>query len=528
MLPLNIILLLAFFLFFLILKVYRVSQTPTGFDSFGHMYFAQEIQKQRSGPFGGIDLRVQGSKKFYNVLFLNWLFSKLPEPIKAHYANFLNLFLDTLFAIALIPLAVLAGYTWQSGLLACLLYYTSPIWFSAFSLGPRVLTFTPRLISELATNLFFFVTVIDLGLPTWVTLLVAGFIASFVLLSSKFSTQAIVFITVPIALIGQQWITPVALVLGIVLSLIATKGMYLSSLNTQITHLRWFFTKNANGEMNVSSRNNANWLFLYWDKDKTLISNIKKATMSFASRNGYTCVLFKLPLLFVLSIMLTATAIVAPENVNITLLVPVVSAFIIYLLTNLKRLLFLGESERYLSHVALFIVMLFVDLAVSVNMTPIVYLVMLYGLLFVLYEVKYADELLGIDRAEITDSDAIIDFLNAIDETKNIVLYPYHAAGGTWRVLFETHHNVIFNANLDDTHAELFKRKFELDYPFVSLAHLEEMHTVMGANLLILDNRYKPVWEVPAGWHPVPISKTTFTVYRHEVVGEQRNNETAH
>ena len=498
---------------FIIIKLKLIGQTETGFDTFGHMYFAREIKEQHTGPFDGIDLRVPGSTKFRNVLLLNWLFSKLPHSCSSRVHPFINILMDTAFALAMIPIAMGVGFSWQFGVAACVVYYSTPLWFSGFALGPRVLTFTPRLISELATNLFFVCTVFSWDAPYWLPLISGALIASFVLLSSKFSSQAIVFLTLVFSFLGQVWLPVGALLCGIVMSLVITRGSYLSSLMTQAKHLKWYFLKNIKGRMNISARNELNRLFLHWNESASLFSNIKKNTMAIASKNGYTAVIFKLPALILLSILFVASLLVADDKSSPQFMIPIYSALIIYFLTNLNVLLFLGESERYLSHVAIFIVFAFVDLVFKFELFSLLFFSVAYGMIFLLYEWRNGKEVMGVNDAELESASEVMDYLKACPAQRTVLLYPFHAAGGTWRVLYETDHNVIFQASLDEKHGTMFEEKFSTNYPFVNLDYLEEMNRVLGADVLIIENSTDPMWTVPKGWTQVPTHGNSYSIY---------------
>ena len=75
------------------------------------------------------------------------------------------------------------------------------MWFSTLSVGPRVTSFTPRLMSEIILSVFFFITVYNLETSYLNIIFLSSLLATYILMSTKFGLQAIILISIPYILL---------------------------------------------------------------------------------------------------------------------------------------------------------------------------------------------------------------------------------------------------------------------------------------------------------------------------------------
>ena len=113
---------------------------------------------------------------------------------------------------------------------------------------------------------------------------------------------------------------------------------------------------------------------------------------------------------------------------------------ILFLLTSLPLLLFLGEAERYLSHLSYFVILGVVIMANSLNLKWIPYCLIGYGLLYFLVEVAFygiperpapRKTVVFPKKAKFSDKSRhhpfhALSMWRALLETKAKVLYPFH------------------------------------------------------------------------------------------------------
>ena len=194
----------------------------------------------------------------------------------------------------------------------------------------------------------------------------------------------------------------------------------------------------------------------------------------------------------------------------------IIPAVIIFLIVNIPRFLFLGEAERYLNHIAFFIVASLVFLSNELNMMWIVIYLLGFGFLYWVFESFILANIIPNKNAIQRISDDIVLYLQNINKKTIILSYPYHAIG-VWRLMLETAHKVIF-ANLDDIRKGKSNTNWYADnYPYVKLDVIDKMHDELGVNVLIIDNkrleRRYIGWRPSTLWTKLEIGTPFFTVY---------------
>jgi len=511
MIEITFLFLLAFSFRFMVAK-----NTCVNSDTYGHLYFAKELKRQKVGPFGEIILKVVGAKGFRAPFFWHWLVSFFPIKKILQLQKWINPVIDALFAALIYLVALRMGLDRQTSFSIVLLYLLTPMWFSGVSIGPRINNFTPRLISELVTNLFFILTLLPLGIPVWLNLMLTALLSSLVLLSSKFGLQALLFLVPLISIIIWNPLPIAALTIGVVVTFTLTKGNFLKSTKEQLHHLSWYLRKNLKGEMAISSRNRLKSLFARPSSGGGLMQHTGLVLLRCISDNSYTSVLFKMPLLPVAFALYALSLIKGTGVIPLTILAPVIGATIIFIIINLPYLLFLGEAERYLNHVAFFISAMTVLLAVDAGKEWLLWILFGYGSIFWLIESLILPKLRSNMQKESVDED-IIKHLNSLKKTVVVLSYPYHAVG-FWRIMLETEHHICTQIGTCDDFLANFENKYADDYPFVKLDKLDEMAREIGVNYFIatkasLTSRGLGNWTASHEWRKIEIGEPIYSVY---------------
>ena len=491
------------------------------FDSYGHLYFAKEVKKQKTGPFGKIKINVVEAEDLRAPFVWHWIVGLFNYEKTLQLQKWINPTLDACYAMMIFLFARWAGFNLHLSFLVSLLYLLTPMWFSRLSMGPRLRSFTPRLSFELITNIFFIVTVLPLSLPLWIIYLCGSLLIAFIVLSSKFSLQAILFLVPLTSLLALNPLPVYVMLLGFLLAIVVTKGRFFKTVNSQFSHLLWYFRKNIKGETVVSKRNNLSEFRKKLKSSHDPFWKIQIILNQAIQINSHTGLIIKMPIIFV-GIFLYAMAMYRFANYPYAYLsAPVISAVIIYILISLPPLLFLGEAERYLNHVAFFIVAMATLLAKDLDLVWILYFVLGYGALYWAIEsffLRRGSLLFGQKKLTDDNDKAIISNLISIKHPLVVLSYPFHAVG-VWRILAETNHHVFYNVLMKKTSQKTFERNFDADYPFVKIEKLDEIASQYGVNYLIIDKnklnaRGLKDWSPSKRWKRQNIGQPIYDVYQ--------------
>jgi hypothetical protein len=501
-------------------RLVAVRRAGVGFDTYGHLYLAGEVRTQRSGPFGAIMTKVVGAAPYRHPFLWHWLIGMIPVEAVVRHQKWISPILDGLFTLCIYATLRSVGFSEEGSFQAALLYVFTPMWFSRLSIGPRISSLTPRLASELAANLFFMATLLpERWSPGW-TLVVGGTLSAFVLLSSKFGVQALLFLAPAAALLAWKAGPVLGLCAGFCIAIAVTRGEFLTTVGSQLAHLRWYYRENRRGTTFVSSRNS--WRRLVERKHG---DDLKASAKEFIGKllllNSYTGTLLKMPVLFA-ALCLPALAWhrgFAPAPAP--MLAPVAAATLVFLLINRPALLFLGEAERYLNHVAFFIVAVASMFAEALGVRWMVACLLAYGLAYWVLESFVLHKVYPPGAAERQHADdEIIGYLKQAPAPEQAVLaYPYHAAGGVYRIMLEAGKRTVFCFMTEKGFMEEFEREYSAGYPYTKLERLDEMSRELGVATVIVDvqklrERDLEDWRpAPSSWKRIDIGAPCYRVY---------------
>ncbi|MDG6095977.1 hypothetical protein EXU34_00780 [Alteromonas sp. ZYF713] len=465
---------------------------PPGFDSDAHFYFYRQLKTTGRSPFAGVPTNVVHSNEAKLPLLWHWLLTLVPFELTYAFCKYINALIELAFC--------LAGYLLLSTLMAdnyafwvVILYLTTPLWFSTLAIGPRIVGFTPRLSCEILLSTFFLLVTLGNTIPLYMSLSLLTVIAFVTILSFKFGLQAIVFISGLYALMTFDVTPVVAIMIAAVLANWVSGGYFFDALRNQVEHLIWYFNMVRRGEGAISQRNAMRAFPVYEpNQAKRFIAG---AMNSLFVSNSYTIVLLKLPVLMVLLGFYIAT-LMTPDAALLSTgaFFVVLSAAIIFLLTSSRLFLFLGEAERYLNCIALLICVELVNYCVAYGQTYLLYLLTGYGLAIFVLEYLLYPKLTG-QSVMVKDAKDDLTVLNWLANHRGpltLLLYPYHAATGLWRILGRTEHKLVFCFNLNKAFAERFESRYAATYPFTNLHKIDEMADDFGLNCVVIDKSKLP------------------------------------
>jgi hypothetical protein len=496
-----IIFLLSFFIRFAIAQV-----SPVEFDTYEHLYFSREVKKQKSGPYGFIITRIVDSRTFYHPFLWHYFIGMFNTEFMIKISKVINPIIDSIFC-CFIYLVVLYFYKEREvALRASLIYMFTPMWFTNFSCGPRTENLTPRIISETLLNILLVISVMPFPVGIFIRLLL-GSICSFIIISSsKFGFQALLFITPLVSLISLNGIPIACFLLGFLGVILFSGGKFLIAIKEQIHHLVTYFKRNMEGKMEISSRNSIHKLF-FWDKNLKFLSNLVKFFQRVLILNSYTGLILKCPIVLIslLNILFNKSSI---DNY---LIAPVISSFIIFIIVNTSVMLFLGEAERYINHVSVFIVII-----VSLYAEGIFKYIIIYGFLFWVINLLTSYFLFK-RKINIRVDGGVVEWLKNQQNNLTILNYPYYAVG-VFRIMLETNHSVIYPLLSNNSFQERFLKRYEEAFPFVKLDLIEEMSLEFNVNCLIINKNAlllkSHVGWIPRGeWNYVSVGNPVYDIY---------------
>jgi hypothetical protein len=472
-------------------RMYLLPVIPMGFDSWGHLYFVLEKRRASSGPFAPIKPRVSGGENFHYPFFVHWLYGFLPEIILRRYLFLVNPCLETIFLLVFLFIIKAANVSDELIVLTGIGYIFTPLWFSKAAFGPRVLTFTTRLVSEVAYPLALGIVLFDVGLPIAMAILMSAMLFATILLSSKFGVQAVFFVTPLTAVLGQSWPLAVAGVLGVAAAWFISRGAFGNQLLHQGRHLAWFMGELRSGRAMVNDRNKFSDLVpRSW---RPTNQEIKKIAFGLLGRNSFTAVLIKAPHLVITAFLIAFYG--GRLQLPTAVWAPTVAVVVIYLVINIPWLLFLGEAERYISHVSIFTNLMFATLCCQVGMTWLAILVGAYGLTFSVAERLVLRKPIHPQRE--IGADAATAYLKGREDIRMVLSIPYSALP-PFRILADTQHGAVYSLLAGADHQRDMKALE--NHSHIDFDQWDRVVDVTGVDFVV--TRPSDFPETAQGWQP--------------------------
>ena len=383
----------------------------------------------------------------------------------------------------------------------------------------------------MATNLFFLVCLLPLGLSDLQVVLLGGVLGAFVLSSSKFGVQALLFLTPLVTIIGGNLLPLMSLVADLTLVTAVSRGRVVGQLKSQVMHLAWYCKQNFKGKMAISNRNS--FSALARRSEPSLKVYLGRLILRILSQNSYTSVAVKMPVIFLVAFAFFESIAAGRDVYSSILAAPMLAACLVYFVVNLRPFLFLGEAERYLNHVAFFIALFAAKYALENRLEWLLWVLIVYGTAYWWIE-TFVLAKLNSDRHRqgAIENDRVIEDLQALPHPTVVLCYPYHAAGGVYRIMLETMHRAIFCFYTSKDFAENFNAKYADDYPFVKLDKLDDMADEYGIGYIVLDRRFlrtrgRENWAPSSRWVKRAVGGESYAVYRRQEQTDRAEGESS-
>lgn len=453
---------------------------PKSFDTWGHIYFVTAVKRQNTGPFSPIKVNAPGADLFNYPLFSHWILSKLPESMFRRWANFVVPAIESLFLVVFLIISHFGGVNGDVVISAGLIYVFTPMLFSKISLGP-VSQFSTRSFSELVISFLILTWILPLNIPPMSWMVLVAVIVQYVALASKFGLQVIVLVIFPASVLAGDIIFLSGLVIGVAVAILLTRGTAIQTWREQIQHLRWYYSEVRKGNMPVRSRNNRTQ-FSSALKVETLKKKLTHLVYAIFATNSFTATAIKFPaLLFAGWFTLNPYPIEISGGTNFVAIMVV--ATIVFVLVNTTNLIFLGEAERYFTHMSFPIILAMSQSIFIRDQQWMFQVLLLWGLLV------FAVEFVGINLLKFgkgkQEGDIALRIMKERFEVNTTVLsWPYHILP-PWRLLADRTFRPIFPIVTGGEPGKLL-RSVE-SYPYIDLNALSMLREQFGLSVIVVE-----------------------------------------
>jgi len=500
----------------LFVRLFPLRSLTLDFDSWGHIYLSDEVKKQNTSPWGWIYLKCWQSDKYRHPFLWHWVIGRLPLRSMLLNIRWINGVFDSVFAVLLYGSLSLIFSDPRAPLIGILLYLFTPMWFSSISIGTRVASVTPRLLSELLVNAILVLVFFNLGMPVWIQIVLATALTSCVILTSKFGLQALLFIGPATALLATSIDLFLVLSIGTLAPVILSRGEVLRMISRQVEHLSDYFKNNKRSPNETTNRNIFRNIVVRSSESKLGI-DLFGSLWNLLATNSYTAVIFKMPLIIFMFLIggygLSLDHVAFSPNV----LPPILIASALYLLINRPNLLFLGEAERYLNHIAVFIILASIDLAIQLDVIWLLWMIIGYGFFYWMLESFLVSRLVS-NRARVSADTVLEEYLNRERGYARLVAsFPYHNYC-LYRVMLLSNHRVIMPVHMKASVRQNFVEQFENRYAYLDLEKLDDIASATSLDTLIIDKNALEAeglgsWKPSSDWNSVELNQSIYYVY---------------
>lgn len=360
-----------------------------GHDTYAHFHLAREVRRN------GHRFATEFSNTLRPIhidypLFFHWLLSYIPEKNLLKLERYIAPLLDTLMSVhVLIFSALLLRHheieEWQPLSLICMFLFAISPALLRQGLGPRAYQASPRPLGQFLFLLFMSGCILYNMGGSWGWLVLAGVAAGLNTITTKLINQAILFVSL-LLLLSSNYIPLVAALAGSLAFHVLTGGKTGVVLAGQYAHLK-NYAKNWQNTHLGFNRTCRQYIAEFTGAIKALAKGEYTEAMMWFFKCKYIphIIVFAFPHIIVgAALLLTGTPV---SDMAETLLWWTGAGIACTLLTNLPRLRFLGEPERYMEATLAASIITLVLLAMQ--SPAALYLLAIYSMLFGAVSVIY-------------------------------------------------------------------------------------------------------------------------------------------
>lgn len=455
-----------------------------GTDRFSHLYYINVIRESKHHIPKKTDQILTSGFLGYPML-LHWILSFFDEGTVKKIEPYLGSLWDSLHATLLFISSIYIFSTIYDlnsaismSLLACVIFVFTPAFMKP---GARTFSISARPVGGLLVSISLITAILFTQIDNNIYALISIFSASLVFLSSKFSAQALFFISLGLGILTLNIFSFFIPILAFLLAIAISKGQYLTVLRGHIRYLH-FYSKYIQFHHNRLLPVPLNTLF--WDLINRTIT-IKDLLKEVGKRPTFRLLIF-VPYLLVFFIGFYSVGFSKYPIINYLVFWAITPLFLFALFNN-RYLKFLGEPDRYMEY-GIFPISLYIAFVVASN--QYLYYILAATILFsigiiifnTLVIVKFTsiNEKLGIVKSE------LVEYLNSTSEIFRTLPIPLVLGK---EIVYKTKHKaVVFMGNMGTSKEsrEEFKLLVPDEYPYIS-KELDKIIDYFKCNALIVD-----------------------------------------
>jgi len=438
---------------FLVRSLFRLLVGGWGSDVYSHLYFVDEIRKNRHR----IPLKLSKTltSGFFSYPFLvHWILSFIRRDWVKGIEPFFGAITDTVHnSFLFLSCAIILSGT-RNGLevafLASMIFCFYPMLIKdkarTFALSPRVFGSMVFSVSTLLLFQFYWT-------GNYLFLVISIMIAPVIILSSKFAFQVMIFFFTILALFLKSAWFLLPIFVGVLLAFVLTKNLYFRVLKAHIRFLIFWKREIVNRYPIILEHMSLSKMLVALRKLKYQ----PRECLRIIYANPVVNAVAHNPFLVMWVLLFFVGQNYDYQFPGFTFWI--LSGLLIFSAFSFKFLAFLGEAERYLEYIVLPLSILSAIAMVNFGLFFFGLIFFTSGLLIILIE--YRSSLHIARRFGYRKFEEVIDYLNTVVDVKNILVIPTFY---TPQVAYSTHHKVvIFSDNLGST--EENEKEFLLVFP---------------------------------------------------------------
>ncbi|MBF0344348.1 MAG: hypothetical protein HQL06_08985 [Nitrospirae bacterium] len=322
-------------------------------DTYYHFAAAESIRLNSFRIPNKINGYLMDSPYDYPPLF-HYLLALFNKETREKLEKYISATLDT-FHVALVYVFSLYFFKYiytveQPGtysLMISVLFLLSPALLSVGT-GPRAYQATPRVLGELLSEVSFIVLFLYWWYGYFFLYVIAVVITAMVMMTSKFSTQVMVFFSVVMCVLLKSILFLLFPVFAILVATLLSGGYYAKVLKGHIGHLRIFRNVTIKKYQTILYKNNLKDILTL---PRDVVFSYKKALKTIFFNNTYIIVLSRNPqIILVVLIIVWLQPIFLITEVRYYLFAWMTASIVCFLATSMRPLMFIGEGDRYLEY----------------------------------------------------------------------------------------------------------------------------------------------------------------------------------
>lgn len=447
-------------------------------DGFFHLYYSHLIRKNKF-RVPAIDERFLLNKNVDYPYFYHWLMSFPGTNARLFLERFVSAICDSLSCIILYLITNYVLKNEEVSLIVCILFIVAPSLFKN-SDEPRVYHGSTRVFAQLLYFVFMFGWILSMN-GNFIGIVISIFSGSLIYITTKFGIQTLLFFGIIISVFYPFHF--LLIIVAFVLSIVLTQARSLKTLKLHFLHSRFLFKSNLFFQAFNFKRDISELYYALIAPLKALgemnISKLLKTLFSPESSILKNFIAFH-PYLILVNYKLAVS--------NPAFYVWACAGVMVFLLTKIPKLRFLGKPERYLEFSLPPVLILFYIGFLSLFPT---YLLVFYLLMSLIFSFYYSTEFIQHNKAfnnSFLSDKIFFEKFNSVAE-KGIIwtLHPF-----MYKPMYFTNFPILgyFGGTIDSQKQTAEEKKDIIDnYPFPS----KELFSVVakyGISYLITEKKY--------------------------------------